>query len=356
MSGGGTQPVVQQTQTRDPWSGAQPYLSSMFSSAEAMRTGNQGFQPYTGQTQAGQNPWLDIGTGALAGMSQSELGGSGPVQAARGLGQSMMASQGINPGLQEILNAMGSGGVAGQYKDIYANQEPANLYRIIASQAQGQQNPYLQAILDTQNRRIGDRINSSFSGAGRYGSGQHTDVMARALAEAEAPVLAQDYEARQQRLGQAAQGLLGVGQQQLAATQGLGSAYGMMGDIYGQGLQRAGQWAQLAPQLDEAQYAGAQRMFGLGEYARGREQAQLNDQIRLYNAQQAYPWEQLQRESAILGGAGQLGGTTVTSAPGASWGQKLLGGGLAGAGLGSSFGPWGAGLGALGGGLAGAFL
>ena len=42
-------------------------------------------------------------------------------------------------------------------------------------QAQGDQNPYLQSILDTNNRRIGDRVNSSVSGAGRYGSGAHTD-------------------------------------------------------------------------------------------------------------------------------------------------------------------------------------
>ena len=38
----------------------------------------------------------------------------------------------------------------------------------------------------------------------------------------------------------------------------------------------------------------AQMLMALGQYQSGSvSQAQLADQIKLYNAQQAYPWEQL---------------------------------------------------------------
>jgi len=157
------------------------------------------------------------------------------------------------------------------------------------------------------------------SGAGRYGSGAHTDVAARAMAEAANPILAEDYS---------------------------------------QGLQRAGQWAQLMPTLDEARLAPAQGLMNLGQFYNERAQNQLNDQIKLYNAQQARPWEQVARLNAIAGWAGGLGGTqfgtqtTPINQP--STLQKLFGGAAAGAGIGGSFGgPVGAGVGALGGGLLG---
>jgi hypothetical protein len=166
------------------------------------------------------------------------------------------------------------------------------------------------------------------SGAGRYGSGQHTDVMSRALAETADPILAQDYQARQQ----------------------------MQKDIMEGGLQRAGQWAQLMPQLDAARYAPLERMQGIGQFYTNRDQLALQDAISLFNAQQARPWEQLSREANILAGAGGLGGTktTVSNPYTPSALQAGFGGAAAGAGLGASFGGLpGAGIGAVGGGLLG---
>jgi hypothetical protein len=276
MSSGGQQPVTQQTQqTKDPWSAAQPHLINAMQSAANNYNANVGYQPWTGQTVADVSPYFSSGWNAAYGIAAPDVGGTAGVKAAQQLG------------LQQIQ-------AAGQ-----------------------QQNPFLQSILDTNNRRIGDRVNASMSGAGRYGSGAHTDVMSRALAESANPILAQDYT---------------------------------------QGLERAGQWAQLMPTLDQAQYAPAQTLMGLGEYYNERAQKQLDDQIKTYNAQQAYPWEQLARYNAIVGGAGGLGGTmtgsqtTPINSP--STLQKLLGGAAAGAGIGGSFGgPLGAGVGAAGGSL-----
>ena len=274
-SGGGQQPVTQQTQqTRDPWAPSQEPLQHSMNMARSLVDQDAGYQPWTGATQAGLDPNFTTGANSLAGMYGSELGGSAGINAARQLG------------LQQIQEAGGT-------------------------------NPYLQSILDTSNRRIGDKINSAMSGAGRYGSGQHTDVAARAMAEAADPILAQDYTA---------------------------------------GLQRAGQWAELMPKLDEARLAPAQGLMTLGQFYNERSQAALNDQIKLWNAQQARPWEQAARLNAIAGQAGGLGGTqfgsSTTPINTPSTMQKLFGGAAAGAGIGGSFGGLpGAGIGALGGSL-----
>jgi len=298
MGSSGAQPVTQQTQqTRDPWVTSQPALTAAVQGAQNLYANQQGYTPYGGATQADLHPETQYGLNTMAQLANQNLGGTAGNLAAQNLATNMIQSQGLSPQLQSLLQ-----------------------------QQQGQNNPYLQSILDTQGRRIGDRVNSSMSGAGRYGSGAHTDVMTRALAESADPILAQDYTQRQQ----------------------------MQQGILEGGLQRAGQWAQLQPSLEAAQYAPAQMALGVGSYMDTRSQQALNDQIKLYNAQQAYPWEQLSRLSAIGGQAGALGGTQFTTSPiqQPSSLQKLLGCATAGAGIGGSFGgPMGAGVGALGGGL-----
>jgi hypothetical protein len=303
-SSGGSTPVTQQTQqTRDPWSQAQPFLTEAMGSAQANYHGDIGYQPWAGATQAPLNNDLTGTISTLEAQLSPEMmaGGSAGVQAGRAAGLSSLQNQGLSPELQSLYQ-----------------------------QAQGNENPYLQSMIDTSNRQIGNKIGSSMSGAGRYGSGMHSDVAARAMAEAADPVLAQDYARRQAQQ----QGILEGGQQ------------------------RMGQWAQLMPTLDAARYAPAERMFALGQYQQERSQSELENQIKTWNAQQARPWENLARYNAIVGGAGALGGTTTgaTSTPinSPSTLQKILGGGLAGAGVGGTFGgPVGAGVGGLAGGLLG---
>jgi len=304
MSSGGQQPVTQQTQqTRDPWAPAQPYLVEGMSNARDYFEQGKGYQPWTGPTQADLHPYFNLGaqdyTNAL--WQDAATGGSAGVNAARALGTQTIQDQGFSPELRSLYE-----------------------------QAQGDQNPYLQNILDTSNRQISNKIGSSMSGAGRYGSGMHADVAARAMAEAADPVLAQDYARRQQQ----------------------------MQSIAGGAQQAAGQWAQMMPTLDQAQLAPAQGLANLGQFYQERGQKTLDDQVKLYNTQQAWPWEQVARLNAIAGQAGGLGGTqfgtqtTPINQP--STLQRLFGGAAAGAGIGGSFGGApGAGIGALGGGLLG---
>lgn len=329
MSGGGQTPAVTTTTTNaTPWAGAQPHLLDVMAQGQAKYGQDVGYQPWTGATQAPKDPALSLGLIHASSIAQQNAQGSPAVMGGLDLAQKIMANQGITPGQQSAIGGLGT--AAGQYGSIY-------------SDASSQQNPYLLAQIAANDRRIADKVNSSMSGSGRYGSGAHTDVLSRALAEAANPIFAQDYARRQQ--------------ERLAATQGLTGTQGMISDIYAKGLNQAGQFAQLVPGLEEARYAPANQLMNLGAYETGRAQNDLASQINLWNAQQARPWEQLARYSGIVGGMGGLGGTKITSAPNpnapVSGTQRLLGGALAGGGIGSAFGPVGAGVGALGGGLLG---
>ena len=68
-------------------------------------------------------------------------------------------------------------------------------------------NPYLKSMLEANDTRIANRVNSTMSGMGRYGSGSHTDVLARSLAESDNPVLANAFESGQNRALSAAQAI-----------------------------------------------------------------------------------------------------------------------------------------------------
>jgi len=299
MGGSSSQtPTQTTTSTSDPWSGAQPGLNNLYSNATNQFNADVGYLPYGGNLQAPVNNLLTQGLGAEQNLAQSEPYGSVGVNAARTLGTNMIQNEGLS----------------GRLKSLY-------------EQAQGDQNPYLQSMLDTSNRQISNKIGSSMSGAGRYGSGQHTDVAARAMAEAADPILAQDYARRQQQMQGIAEG----------------------------GLTRAGQWSQLMPTLDEARYTGAEHLQNIGKFYTDRAQQDLANQVATYNAQQARPWEQLARYANVLSGAGGLGGTKVTTqnAYQPTTLQKIGGGAIAGAGLGSMFGAPGAAIGAGAGGLLG---
>lgn len=302
-------------QSKDPWEPSQTYLKEGMLAAQDYFRRNVGYKPYPTSTLADMDPTLARGIAEQKQIAERSIGGIPGINAAGGLANELIQNKGLTPGLNKEL---------GRYDTLY-------------NEASSQQNPFLQAMLNTSNRTISDKVNASMSGAGRYGSGAHTDVATRAMAEAADPILAQDYARRQQ--------------QRMAAA-GAGT------DIYSQGLDRSGQWAETLPKLDAAKYAPAERLSLIGQMYTDRNQGELNDAIKRWNAQQAQQWENLQRYTAITGGAGALGGTTMgtMTQPGAaqpSTLQRLFGGASAGAGIGSMFGGPGAAVGAAGGGLLG---
>src|SRR5262245_53250232 len=130
-----------------------------------------------------------------------------------------MQSNGVTPGVSAPLSTLGdvaSGAVGTEevYRgllDRTRNQNsdavagiaggaaaPTFSERVLTPMASGTDvNPYLKRMLEANDARIASRVNSSMSGMGRYGSGSHADVLARALAESDNPVLANAFESGQ---------------------------------------------------------------------------------------------------------------------------------------------------------------
>ena len=279
------------TSNSEPWSAAQPALQTALGSAQSLYANDVGYKPYTGQTQA-----------ALS--SQTQQGLDQTQQIAQGQG-GLLGQAGYNYAT-DLIN---SGGMSADQRSALAPlQATAN------GDYLNQTNPYLQQMLDANAEKVRNQVNSSMSGAGRYGSGAHTTQLSKGITDATAPLLYQNYDAERQR--------------QLSAAQGLT-------DIYGQASNRALQTAGMGASLTDQLYAPAERLAGVGAVYDSRAQDAINSQIDLYNQQQSRPWEQLSRLNAIATGAGQLGGSQTSTKPVAQQStlQSLLGYGTLGAGL-----------------------
>lgn len=346
------------TQNKDPWIGSQGFLTQAMGSAAGLYNSDTGYHPYPGQTQIDPHTIQDISAGIDRSryLTDQSPFGSANLQQAIGQAGSVIGSQGITPGIAQQIGGLQTN--ASTLGSLYSDGSASGKFNQIYDDASGQTNPYLQATLDAQGRKIADQVNSAMSGAGRYGSGAHTNVLSRNLAEAADPILAQDYQNRQQTRLAAGQGsLANMGLQSQIAGQ-IGQNYGQQAGLYGEGLNRMGQFSQLAPSLDAAQFNNIDRSLAMGDYERSYQQSNLNDAISRYNAQEARPWEQIARYNAIIGGSGGLGGSTVTSSPNmnapVSGLQRGLGGALAGAGIGNAIFPgYGAAIGGLAGGALG---
>src|SRR5262245_23478245 len=132
-SSGGQQPVTQQTtQTRDPWSAAQPYLATIMGNASGLYAGDVGYHLFRGNTTASLNPYITSAMGNINALATSEPQGSTALQGARGYLSDLVSNQGLSAPLQNIASTL-------------ANQ----------------QNPYLQ---DTLNQQM-SQVNSAMSGA-----------------------------------------------------------------------------------------------------------------------------------------------------------------------------------------------
>lgn len=133
----------------------------------------------------------------------------------------------------------------------------------------------------------------------------------------------------------------------LSAASGTGSLYGQ---DRAQQLSALG----LAPELGNQSYLDAQQLAGIGSQRQQMSQNAIDDAIARFDFQQNLPYMQLgQYQNALTGLMGGGFGSTTTPYH-TNRAAGAMGGALAGAQLGSSFGPWGTAIGAIGGGLLGA--
>lgn len=261
-------------QKSDPWSGQQPYLSDTFAQAQRLYN-SAGPDFYPGSTVAPMSPMSDAAIKSIyeRGMSGSPLTFAG--------GQNLADTLSGN-----YLNA----------------------------------NPSLDATFNRAADQFKPRIDSMFSGAGRYGSGAHQGVMQEGLGNLATDIYGQNYaNERRNQLG--------------AAT--------------------------LAPQYANQDYTDLQAAMGAGGAIDAKAQQYLQGNLDRFNFYQARPQQKLNDYAQAVAG-NSWGGQSTSTAPNSS--NPLLGaaGGALGAyglsqipalaGLG---GPWGLAAGALLGGLLG---
>jgi len=179
-------------------------------------------------------------------------------------------------------------------------------------------NPYLQANV---NRALGDvqsRVNSQFGGT-NFGTTAHQETLARALGD---------------------------------------QANQMYGANYANERTNQMRAAMFAPQLAQTDYADAQALLGVGDARRALSQEQLNQQLADWTEAQQDPYKKLDTLASTIATASGGYANSTGSAPNpyqTSPVAGMIGGGMAGYGLGSMLGsqyaPYGAAGGALLGGL-----
>lgn len=200
-----------QEATRAPWAAAQPALNQILGNVGQYMSTPDMFAPTQG--------------------AASKSGIEGLMQ----YGTSPTATQQAG---QSIIGNSGQGYQTG--------------YDTMAKTAQGgflNQNPYLSSALDAANQKTAEKVNSQFSGAGRFGSAAHGLGLGRAIGEQNTGAMLANYQDERSKQMGAADKLLQGGLQGLQAGQmmdqsRLGQANavlqaGGLQDTYAQGVKQA---------------------------------------------------------------------------------------------------------------------
>jgi hypothetical protein len=266
-----------------PWTGQQPYLSSVFQNAS--------------------NTY-----GNFAGNPASSVAGFTPMQQ-----QAMGVTQGVANGTN-FGNAAGVNNAAGSYSQNllngnYLNSNPGNAAFGQFANGSMMSNPYESGALDAANNAItrayqtatAPQTASAFEGAGRYGSGaygqavsQNQQDLATQLGNTDASLVNSMY---QQNMGN-----------MLAGAQGLSSNYNTATQ-----QQLAGLYS--APNTVNSINGAATNLYNMGGNQQALQQSQINA-----------PWQLLNNYSNLI--QGQYGGNTSTTTP---YYTNTLAGGMGGA-------------------------
>lgn len=262
------------TSTNEPWSKAQPYLTSNLKAASEVKP----TQVYGGQRVADQSAQTQGGLAALTGVANNNMGGAG-----------------LSGQYQDVINA---GGYNAQQMDAVNNT------RNLANQQWGI-SPELQRIIDQSNENALGSVNLANSASGRYGSGMGNAAVADAIGQNTNNLIYQDLNNFRTRQDAAIQNLFSMGQ----------TGFGNLGTAY-TGLQAPGQ-----------------TLLNVGQQQDAYNQSLINAQIDAFDEQQNAARNDIAWKQGIYSGAGALGGTTTNKAPGQSGLATAAGYGLTGLGL-----------------------
>lgn len=285
-------------QTNEPPSWARPLFEQSAQDAQQLYNDKSGYNVYQGQTLAPQS------ASTLEGMNRLE--------------QSAGTLQGL---ANDSVNTLG------QFDASYNKLEDTASGRMLDS------NPYFDKVVDRASRDTAAMVNSSMAGAGRFGSGAHTGVLTDKIGGLQDQMRSANYQFERGNQLNAINNQAAITGNKLT---GIGASMGM----------------QAAPANALAQ-AGAQR----DAYS----QAQLNDEMQKFYAEDMQDWTRLGAlQSAAAGAAGDYGTmTNMTKQTQPMNPMQIIGGlgslfmgmpglGLGLGGMGAGMGMGGMALGAMG--------
>jgi hypothetical protein len=237
---GGPQSSNTSTQVNTPWSGAVPLLNDSMNQVQGLYNSDVGTQYYPGQTYTPMG-W-DTST-ALNQMRERAMNGSP-----------------VNDAAQNSLMTMMDGG----------------------------NNPYLDGMVDRSMDKVGDRVNSLFSKAGRYGSEAHQETLTENLGEVANSMYGSQYNADQNRSL---------------------SAIGM------------------APGIAETDYTDAGKLLGIGSTVENYQNLENQDQMARWNFNNSQPFNRANEYANLATQFGGMGGSQTGSgtqtAPGNTMAQNF---------------------------------
>lgn len=375
--GGGSQT---QTTSSEPWKPTQDLLKTGLTDALNLYKNGVGSNIYTGstvipyskQTMSGMNGLEALasrmgrggGAGNLTSQMESIIRGGGFNSAQKNAlgGLNMAADNAENRYMRMLGNGgfnesqrQALGSVRGNFdanQDIFQNllnsggltadQKLAmdNYRKTATSEFDPNSNPGFQKVLSSALDAAGDSVNLSAAAAGRYGSGSHQSVLGKTTGDLANNMMTAEYRDYQNRRDAANNSLFAGGQQGVGNMTGayntmLGAAGNLlnMGQVGIDNIDRQfGNLLNANGQLFNAGQAGIGNMRDAYGIAQMPYQTQMqvggmyedlatrlkNDELRIFDAKNNTPWDQIGR----LLNVGNLGGQFSTSKTTASGGGQ----------------------------------
>jgi hypothetical protein len=271
--------------TNEPWSAAQPLLKQGIKDAGNVYKQGDAWSPYTGSTVVPYANQTMSGMNAIQGNAQDAMS-SGAMRKPLSFFGSMFDNGGLSADQR---------GVADQWRNTASGAELLNT------------SPEFNDVLQRSLNDASTGVNLGISGAGRYGSGMHTDVLANTLGGISSNARLGEYGRQLGRMDTARNSLAGMGQQGIANQ--FGAAQGMPG----------------AWETGQMPATDLMKVGGMYEDLAGRT---MQDQMRIFEERQNAKTAPIEWLSAIGTGAGSLGGTSRQISPGTNPFVQALGIGL----------------------------
>lgn len=224
----------------------------------------------------------------------------------------------------------------------------------------------MQAIGELGNRQASD-IATRMAGATTAAGLEQNDLARNLSAQGLLGQLAESGYGRQMQGASTAAGIQADNAQRQIGAAGaqagieqndLSRNAGLLGQLASYDLSQTGQGLQAAGMLGglrDLSNAGGRDLLNLGNMQEQMAGQELDDLMQRWNFSQQAPWDALGKYGGILGGMGNLGGTTTTTGPKAKSGGLMggLSGAAGGAGIASALLPAATAAGPVGWGIAG---